>query len=124
MKRASQKKKSISLKEKTEIMKVKKTQSVENQALALIKSLEKTIDDCKNYSIRNHNECEKVKEYMKIKHPELFLNEFDNHNSIVMEFSMKKSDEEKLAYNIKKAMIDSMKNTNLVFLKLYTNMFN
>jgi hypothetical protein len=101
-------------------MKTKNTQSVENQALALIKSLEKTIDDCKNYSVRNQKQFEKVKEYMKIKHPELFLNEFDNHNSIVMEFSMKKSDEEKLAYNIKKAMMYAIKNTNLTF----SNMFN
>lgn len=103
-----------------EKMKAKKTQSVENQALALIKSLENTIEDCKKYSVRNHNECEKVKEYMKKKHPELFLNESDNHDSIVMEFSMKKDDEEKLAYNLKKAMMDAMKNTTM----FYSNMFN
>lgn len=101
-------------------MKVKKTQSVENQALQMIKSLEARIEDCKKYSVRNFDECEKVKEYMKIKHPELFMNEFDNHNSIVMEFSMKKYDEEKLAYNLKKAMMDAMKNTTM----LYSNMFN
>ncbi len=108
------------MKEKTEIMKVKNTQSVENQALALIKSLENTIEDCKKYSVRNHTECEKVKEFMKIQHPEMFLNEFDNHDSIVMEFSMKKDDEERLAKNLHKAMMDVMKNTTM----LYSNMFN
>jgi hypothetical protein len=51
---------------------------------------------------------------MKSRHPELFLNESDNHDSIVMEFSIKKSDEERLAYNLKKAMIEVMQNTTML----------
>ena len=89
-------------------MKTKNTQSVENQALALIKSLEKTMDECQFYVVRNQSQFEKVKKYMKINHPELFLNENDNHDSIVMEFSIKKSDEERLAYNLKRTMLDCM----------------
>lgn len=95
-------------------MKTKNTQSVENQALNMIQSLESIIEDCKNYTIRNEKQCEKVKEYMKRRHPELFLNESENHDSIVMEFSIKKSDEETLAYNLKKAMIEVMQNTTML----------
>jgi molecular chaperone GrpE (heat shock protein) len=93
-------------------MKTKNTKSVENQALDLLKSLESTIADCKKYTIRNFKQSEEVKEYMKKKHSEMFLNEFDNHDSIVMEFSMKKNDEERLAKNLKKSIEEVLKNFN------------
>ena len=101
-------------------MKAKNTQSVESQALTFVKSLEKTIADCKKYSWSTSNQFDEVKNFIKKTQPELFLNESDNHDSIAMEISIKKQDDQRLA----EYMIQSISATIQKTIMMHDSMFN
>lgn len=91
-------------------MKKKNKKNTENQAFDFIKSLNTIIEDCAKYNCRNEKSFQETKEFMKINHPELFLNEDANHDSIVFDFCEKKHQDEVLAYNLKKTILDVIEN--------------
>jgi hypothetical protein len=88
-------------------MKAKKIKSTEIQALEFIKQLQLTIDNCMNYRWFNNTEFEKVKEYMKINNPELFIGEESDYY-IVYDFSAQKAKDRFLAQTLMDSIIKTM----------------
>ena len=95
-------------------MKGKKIKSTESQAIEFIKQLQLTIDDCMNYHWSNKTQFEKVKQYMKINNPELFIwiynsdigEESDYY--IVYDFAAQKAKDRHLAEVLMHSIIKTM----------------